>query len=227
MKRLLLFVLISSIALSSVYTVNGENNTLPSTSNFYLELTKIGNSMFDFCTYESAGKGMTRVPLSNGISFDFLSDPKEDKDTKAQFGVYWDLYTQEETNITISITFSAFEDGSAEYMLENKESRGTVLNYSVSGTAYVDENTSTSGDVSMQDLQIQGITVPDESIDSTSFSNRTVEVYNTAASAFVHVSGSAQMEAELRAPYEGSDQSSFFGGEYTGYAILTITSGGN
>lgn len=195
---------------------------LPFERNFALQLTKIGTSDFDFCTYDTA-LNVSPSPLPNGsIDFDLSGD---DKHRTADFGLYWDLYIRESTPIDISLTFSAQQDGSADYMLRNMDTDGYVLNYSVSGNVYPDRAVS-------EQRGINAIIVPHESIDSSSYTDRTVQVYSTTASAFDNIRGAAQFTLTLDAPYEENEngemgQIDFQGGEYIGYAILTITSGGN
>ena len=198
----------------------------PITRNFVLQLTKIGTSDFDFCTYDSALDEIP-LPLPNG-SIDFGLTGDNPKQRTADFGLYWDLYIRESTPIDISLTFSAQQNGSADYMLRNLDTDGYVLNYSVSGNVY---NYNESEWVWKQKIEI---TVPRESIDSSSYTDRTVQVYSKAASAFDidNIKGAAQFTLTLDAPYAENENGEmgpidFQGGEYIGYAILTITSGGN
>ena len=209
-------LLMTITALPAYSEVTGIQN---GTRSFDLQLTKIGNSVFDFCTYESVSDSQP-VALSNGIAFDFIETGS--RQTTAKFGVYWDLFTQEETTIGISITFSASEDGSSEYMLQNQDSRQNVLNYSVEGTFYERNQEG----ISSEGMAIQGITVSPESRDSTSYTDRVVQVYRTSAAAFDNISGYAQLTATLDAPVsDDGQQMDFMGGEYNGFAILTVTVG--
>lgn len=196
---------------------------LPVERNIALQLTKIGTSDFDFCTSDSALDEIP-LPLPNG-SIDFGLTGENPKQRTADFGLYWDLYIRESTPIDISLTFSAQQNGSADYMLRNTDTEGYVLNYSVKGAVYPDR------EVANEQI-INAITVPHESIDSSSYTDRTVQVYSTTASAFDNIKGAAQFTLTLDAPYaenknDEMGQIDFQGGEYIGYAILTITSGGN
>lgn len=209
----MLLITIAALPAYSEEEVTGIQN---GSRSFDMQLTKIGNSVFDFCTYESASAGQP-VALSNGIAFDFIET--DSKQTTAKFGVYWDLFTQEETTIGISVTFSATEDGATDYMLINQDSRGNVLNYSVSGESFVSDQSDAGN-------EITGITVPQDSRDSTSYTDRVVQVYRTSADAFDHICGYAKLTATLDAPVsDEGQQMDFMGGEYNGFAILTVTVG--
>lgn len=216
MRRFAFFVLLITIAALPAYSEEVVTGIQNGSRSFDMQLTKIGNSVFDFCTYESASASQP-VALSNGIAFDFIET--DSKQTTAKFGIYWDLFTQEKTTIGISVTFSATEDGATDYMLINQDSRGNVLNYSVSGEAFERDQPDTG-------IAITGITVPQDSRDSTSYTDRVVQVYRTSADAFNHIGGYAQLTATLDAPVSDKGQPmEFMGGEYNGFAILTVTVG--
>ena len=223
MKKFYVLILILLVLFHSYAADDGTSvPELPVEKNFALQLTKIGTSDFDFCTYGTALEDFP-TPLPNGsIAFDLNG---ADKQSTASFGLYWDLYIRESTPIDISLTFSAQQNGSADYMLRNMDTDGYVLNYSVRGNVYPDR-------VVSEQRGINAIIVPHESIDSSSYTDRTVQVYSTTASAFDNIRGAAQFTLTLDAPYEENEngemgQIDFQGGEYIGYAILTITSGGN
>ena len=113
MRRFAFFVLLITIAALPAYSEEVVTGIQNGSRSFDMQLTKIGNSVFDFCTYESASASQP-VALSNGIAFDFIET--DSKQTTAKFGIYWDLFTQEKTTIGISVTFSATEDGATDYV---------------------------------------------------------------------------------------------------------------
>ena len=193
----------------------------PISNNFDIVLTKIGDSTYYFSTYDSAFNDEP-VQLVEGIGFSSPAENPDGPDSSASFGVVWDLFIERDSTVSMTLQFSAAEDGSADYMLVNKENSGAVLNYSVSGT--VQDNMSDP----VSSSQLSGITIPTNSINATNFTNRTVTLFTKQAEAFERVYGAAKIELSLEPPYISSGdqmvQTEFVGGEYNGFAILTLQS---
>lgn len=187
------------------------------TSEFYLELTKIGQSTFGFCSSNSA---LTQNPaeLVDGIKFPLWNSSstiQPESPPSTTFGIYWDLYTETDASISMNVSFSASESNAYEYMLRNADLSASVLNFSVSGDIY--ENRVGSG-VSIED----SIEVPIDMITSNSFTDRTIDIFQKDVKAFDRLYGSAILNLVLNFPYDGDAPTNFQGGEYNGYAILTL-----
>lgn len=188
-------------------------------AEFYLELTKLGESTFGFCSSDSA---LYKEPIGllNGINFPLwdsavaitsgLTAPP-----RTSFGVYWDLYSESDVNISMNVSFSADESGIYDYMLVNKDSSDSVLNFSATGKIF--ENREGAG-VELDDE----IDVPIQLINTRPFTDRTIDIFSKDVKAFDRIYGSAIFDLVLNFPYEGNSQINFQGGEYSGYAILTL-----
>lgn len=208
MKSLIMNLTLLLVAVSSIFSASGD--ITDGSKKFIMEISKIDESTFGFCTSDTV---MTDSPaaLQYGINFGLLENRETDIQTTTDFGVYWDLVYDTETNLSMSITFSGDENNGVDYMLGNADNSASVLNYNASGVLF--ENREGNG-VAISDK----IEVTNDVIDSINFTDRTIEIFSTSLRPYEEYYGSAKFNLVLNAP----DGDPFISGEYKGYALLTL-----
>lgn len=209
MRLVIIRVMFLFGVLSSIFSATNEITGTP--KKFALEISKMGEPVFGFCASESATTD-SPASLPNGINFGLLGNRDTDTETTADFGIYWDLVYDTETNLSMSITFSGDENNVVDYMLGNEENSASVLNYNATGVLY--ENREGTG-IDISDK----IEVANDEIDSINFTDRTIEIFSTTLRPYEEYYGSAKFDLLLKAP----DGNSFVSGEYRGYALLTLS----
>lgn len=213
MKRKLLCILLFILSCGSVFTA--ENN-----GEFSLRLLKLGSNKTGFCRYDDAyneDPDETALTVVDFTLAEQASDSEiEGERATAQFGVFWDVYSGEasETNVNLTLSFSASDDNLNEAMLVNTEAEGSVLNYNVSARIK-DSQSSTPDETKTITVTDTAITNPHPGLvrDIMLISNKTIGPYS-------QIKGGAKVDLELVAPTELGG--SFMGGYYSGYVILTL-----
>lgn len=212
MKRIFLIITFALLCFPSFAEITNGSQT------FAIEITKIGESDFGFCTFDSA-TSQTVEKLNKGIVFEnWNSSEQVTTDTVApetSFGLFWDLYFETASSISLDLTFSASNTGAYEYMLESKD--GAVLNFSVEGTTYEDRDNSKS-------TELKGIQVPSNQVNQDNFLDRSINILKADVSDYDNLYGSARIKLTLNFPTnENGEITNFFGGEYNGYAIFSVS----
>ena len=209
--KLFLVVIFISLSLSAVTTNSG---------NFNLRLMKTGSDKVGFCKYEDAYNDNPDELAVTVVDFT-LAEQSSGSETNveratAEFGVFWDVYSGEESQeiINLTMSFSASADNMNEAMLVNTELENSVLNYNVSA-AIKDSKSDTS------DTTTQTITVADSAITNPhpGLNRDIMLISNEVLGPYSQIKGGAKVDLELLAP---SDSGSFMGGYYSGYIILTL-----
>lgn len=216
MKKMITICIVLVVISSSIFSY-----TDPTPIEFNLKFLNSGETDFDFAaynTYSSPGS-------IDSIAFTFYSDENNDaQNAKAQFGVWWEIFAEETAvNATLSLSFSAAQDGSKNYMLEHESNTNIVLNYSSAVDAFLDIDGQENTEL---DKSGKGIVVPESSIASNSFANRSFDLFsNHAIDSFEVFSGFANITLTLEPPYYDEETQSryFMNGVYVGYAILSLT----
>lgn len=208
LKMTIVLILLSSSLFADI--INGKQS-------FNIEITKIGESDFGFCTAGSVTNGSIEE-LTKGIVFENWDSSEQVTETtippKTSFGLFWDLYFETAGAVSLDLTFSASNTGSYEHMLESKE--GAVLNFSAAGTVYENRDVS-------KGKTITGISVPATQVNQGNFPDRSMNILKAEVEAYDHMEGSALIELTLNFPTDGGSPINFTGGEYNGYAIFSVS----
>lgn len=212
MKKTVLFLVVFIMSFSLSATTNS--------GSFDLRLMKTGSDKVGFCKYEDAYNDNPDELAVTVVDFT-LAEQSSGSETNveratAEFGVFWDVYSGEESQeiINLTMSFSASADNMNEAMLVNTELENSVLNYNVSA-AIKDSKSDTS------DTTTQTITVADSAITNPhpGLNRDIMLISNEVLGPYSQIKGGAKVDLELLAP---SDSGSFMGGYYSGYIILTL-----
>ena len=95
----------------------------PQVKEFFMTFLKRGETSWGISKVNENGD-VTTEPLDGDIEFS-LWDPNSNKNPKASFGVYWNIYLGDQ--ISLYLDFNSSEDRSGQYMLSSGDNN---LNYS-------------------------------------------------------------------------------------------------
>ncbi len=184
--------------------------------NFNVVLQKTGTDSYGFCTYETASSN-THDSLSS-IDFELIASRDQTR-TTTKFGVYWDLYTENQAeNIELILAFSATNDNLSPYMLIADDGNvHSYLNYDVAVDEY-------EGD-SEKPSSLTVVPAERDSSMSTSREIRLLDLENLAP--YSGTNGYAAITLTLNSPVDSETLANepFHEGKYTGYVLLYCISG--